>query len=141
MSFKLHSQLQADTIVIGESPLNLLLLTKDANYPWCILVPQRDAIREIHQLNDADQTQLIRESSCLSKIMMRVFKAEKMNVAALGNKVPQLHLHHIARHSNDPAWPKPIWDQVAPQPYTNEQLHARALSIIESDLNNCFHAH
>jgi diadenosine tetraphosphate (Ap4A) HIT family hydrolase len=120
----IHAQLQADCLVIGRFPLCHLLLLQDANYPWCILVPDRERISEIHQLSDADQQQLIRESSQLARVLEKAFAADKLNIAALGNIVPQLHLHHIVRYRNDPAWPAPVWGRVAPRPYAEAQLAA-----------------
>jgi diadenosine tetraphosphate (Ap4A) HIT family hydrolase len=92
----------------------------DANYPWLILVPDRDNITEIYQLSEADQAQLIRESSLVAKMLSDHFNADKINIAALGNVVPQLHIHHIARYRHDAAWPKPVWGQVPSQPYSEE---------------------
>ncbi len=120
----IHAQLQADCLVIGRFPLCHLLFSKDANYPWCILVPDREGVSEIHQLSDADQQQLIRESSQLARVLENVFTPDKLNIAALGNIVPQLHLHHIVRYRNDPAWPAPVWGRVAPRPYGERQLAA-----------------
>ena len=101
---------------------------KDANYPWFILVPDRENITEIHQLNETDQQQLIAESSTLSRIIDRQFNADKINIAALGNLVPQLHIHHIVRYKTDAAWPAPVWGKFPPIPYSDEatrQLIAR----------------
>jgi len=118
----IHAQLLADCRGIGRFPLCHLLLLLDANYPWCILVPDRENITEIHQLSDADQQQLIRESSQLARVLEQVFAPDKLNIAALGNLVPQLHLHHIARYRSDAAWPAPVWGRVAPRPYRAEEL-------------------
>lgn len=120
----IHAQLLADCLVMGRFPLCHLLLSRDANYPWCILVPDRDDVSEIHQLTDADQQQLLRESSQLARVLEKVCAPDKLNIAALGNIVPQLHLHHIARYRNDPAWPAPVWGRVAPLPYDEQQLAA-----------------
>lgn len=120
----IHTRLQADCLVIGRFPLCHLLLSKDANYPWFILVPDREQVAEIHQLTDADQQQLIRESSQLARALEKVFEPDKLNIAALGNVVPQLHLHHIVRYRNDPAWPAPVWGRVAPRSYGGTQLAA-----------------
>jgi diadenosine tetraphosphate (Ap4A) HIT family hydrolase len=90
----------------------------DANYPWFILVPRREGIREIHELPEADQQQLLRESSALARAMTEAFPGGKLNIAALGNVVPQLHLHHIARSATDPAWPAPAWGRVPARPYS-----------------------
>ncbi|MFQ5518607.1 MAG: HIT family protein [Mariprofundus sp.] len=108
----LHPQLKKDCFVIGRFPLCALLLMNDANYPWFILVPQRADITEIHQLSESDQQQLMRESSLLAECIEKEFKADKINIAALGNMVPQLHIHHIVRYKTDPAWPGPIWGKL-----------------------------
>lgn len=120
--FELHPQLASDTHPIGDLALCRVLLMDDAHWPWVILVPRRAAIREIFELGEADRVQLLRESSQLAANMVEVFEADKMNVAALGNVVPQLHLHHIARHVGDPAWPKPVWGQLPRQPYAPDEL-------------------
>ncbi len=119
--FELHPRLAADSLVIGCFSLSLLLLSKDANYPWCILVPQVEGAYEIHHLSQEDQVQLMRESCRLSEVMTRLFDAHKMNVAALGNVVRQLHIHHVARFENDPAWPQPIWGKLPAKDYLQEQ--------------------
>lgn len=123
--FNLHPRLAQDSVVIGEFELSLLLLSKDANFPWCILVPKVEDVYEIHHLSEEEQLQLIRESCRLSEVMTSVFDADKMNVAALGNVVRQLHLHHIARFTDDAAWPQPIWGKVPAKDYTAEQLAER----------------
>jgi len=127
--FQLHPRLAEDSIVIGRFDLSLLLLSKDANYPWCILVPQVEDIFEIHHLSEAEQFQFIRESSRLSEVMTSLFDAHKMNVAALGNVVRQLHIHHIARFENDVAWPQPIWGKVPAKIYTHDELAERIKRI------------
>jgi diadenosine tetraphosphate (Ap4A) HIT family hydrolase len=115
--FALHPRLAADTTTLGDFPLCRLLLMNDAQYPWCILVPRRDGAREIYLLDERDQQQLLRESAQLSRAMMTAFAGHKLNVAALGNVVPQLHLHHIVRQPGDPAWPGPVWGRQPPRPY------------------------
>ncbi len=127
--FTLHTQLAADTECLGVLPLSLVLLSKDANYPWCILVPQRPDIREIHQLEHGDRQQLLEESCLLAEVMETLFTPTKMNIAALGNMVPQLHIHHIARFEEDLAWPKPIWGEVPSKPYPEDQLKDRVTAI------------
>ena len=129
--FQLHPQLQADTVLISELPLCSLLLCKDANYPWCILVPRRENIGEIHQLKKEERLQLLEESCSLSQVMEEAFQADKMNVAALGNVVPQLHIHHIARYTNDSAWPKPIWGVNPTSEYSEEEMVKRIEIIRE----------
>jgi diadenosine tetraphosphate (Ap4A) HIT family hydrolase len=107
-TFALHPRLAADTFVVGDLPLCRLLLMNDAQYPWFILVPRRDGAREIYQLADADQQQLLRESAALSRAAMAAFAGEKLNVAALGNVVPQLHVHHIVRGPHRDVAPAPV---------------------------------
>ena len=120
--FELHPQLAKDCIEVGDFPLSKVLLLNDSHYPWVVLVPRRENIDEIFQLSHEDQRQLLAESSTLSEAMATYFKADKMNVAALGNKVPQLHLHHIVRYKNDVSWPNPIWGAVAAKPYNKTEL-------------------
>ncbi len=127
--FEFHPQLAKDCLLIGRFTLCHLLLMRDANYPWCILVPDRAGITEIHQLSAEDQAQLMRESSLLASNMATLFSADKMNIAALGNIVPQLHIHHIARHHNDPAWPAPIWGKLPPRSYTEADLENAVLML------------
>ncbi|MEH6627288.1 MAG: HIT domain-containing protein [Motiliproteus sp.] len=120
--FELHPQLQQDTILLGHFILCDLLLMNDATYPWFIMVPRRSDVGEIYHLSEQDQSQLIKESSILSTGLNDTYTAEKMNVAALGNKVRQLHIHHVVRFSNDPAWPEPVWGKVPTLPYSAEQV-------------------
>ena len=115
---EIHSQLADDCIVLGRMPLCHLLLMNDNQFPWFILVPARSGIREIYQLENDDRQQLLDESCGLSEFLMEVYTGDKLNVAALGNQVPQLHLHHIVRYATDAAWPAPIWGKFAPQAYS-----------------------
>ena len=114
----LHPQLAKDCIVLGRLPLCHLLLMDDCHYPWFILVPARADVREIYQLDAADRRQLLDESCQLSEFLVEAYAGDKLNVAALGNQVPQLHLHHIVRYVSDPAWPAPIWGKSAAQAYS-----------------------
>lgn len=127
--FELHPQLAKDCLLVGRFTLCHLLLMRDANYPWCILVPDRAGITEIHQLSAEDQLQLMRESSLLASSMATLFAADKMNIAALGNIVPQLHVHHIVRHRTDPAWPAPVWGKLPPRSYTDDDLENTLLML------------
>ena len=115
-------------------PLSHVLLMLDANYPWFILVPDREDIQEIYQLSPEDQQQLVSESSGLGEAIMRGFNGDKLNVAALGNVVPQLHVHHIVRHHNDPAWPGPVWGKVPACPYTDESRE-QVITILKQGLD------
>lgn len=111
---------------------------QDANYPWFILVPDREGISEIYQLNWEDQVQLLRESSYLAEVIANAFEADKINVAALGNVVPQLHVHHIVRYRNDPAWPAPVWGKVPAKIYAlgeQEQIIAKLKMLLGSEFD------
>lgn len=136
--FNLHPQLANDTFQIAESELNLLLLMNDQNYPWCILVPKRENVKEIFQLPQRDQYQLSDESSLLGETLMDSFQAHKINVAALGNMVPQLHIHHIARFTKDPAWPKPVWGLVPAIPYSQTEKDKVIHTLKMSPLDHYF---
>src|SRR5690606_17727887 len=118
--FTLDPRLRADTTELARWDLSLVLLMHDANYPWLILVPQRPGLRDIHDLVPPDLLRLSAEIVRASNLLIGLFpeggKPDKMNVAALGNQVSQLHVHVIARFANDPAWPKPVWGAVPPQP-------------------------
>ena len=121
---EIHPQLLRDCLVVGRFSLCHLLLMRDANYPWFILVPNREGVSELFQLSDPDQIELARESARLAAALAERFQAHKMNVAALGNLVPQLHIHHIVRYRDDAAWPAPVWGKVQPRAYSGEALAA-----------------
>ncbi|WP_416304979.1 HIT domain-containing protein [Neptunicella sp. SCSIO 80796] len=127
--FTLAPQLAQDTFEVMDLDLCKLLLMNDCQYPWLILVPMRNDIREIIQLDQQDQLQLWQESALISRGLQQLFKPDKLNIAALGNMVPQLHLHHIARFEQDIAWPKPVWGQVAPCAYQPAQRDERLALI------------
>lgn len=110
--------------MIGGLPLSRLLLLNDVRYPWFILVPRREGITEIYQLDEADQQQLLHESSHLGRFLMESFNGDKLNIGALGNLVPQLHLHHIVRFTGDEAWPGPVWGVGTAEPYGEAELGA-----------------
>ncbi|MBW6510349.1 MAG: HIT domain-containing protein [Desulfuromonadales bacterium] len=120
--FKLDERLQRDTFPVASLPLCELLLSNNAHYPWLILVPRREGITEIHQLDHADRDQLWRESHQVSVWMADHFQFDKLNVGALGNVVSQLHLHHVGRRKDDPAWPGPVWGHGATISYLPEQV-------------------
>lgn len=119
-AFTLHPRLQADTETLGNFPLCQLLLMKDANFPWCILVPRLAGVTEIFQLSSEDQQQLMRESCLLGEALMQAFNGDKLNIGAIGNLVPQLHVHHIVRYRTDAAWPAPVWGKIPAIAYTDE---------------------
>ncbi len=119
---ELHPQLKKDCIQLGEFTLCSLLLLNDANYPWFILLPNRVGITEMHHLSEIDQQRLMTESMFFSQCLEQVFQADKLNIAALGNVVPQLHIHHIARFTTDACWPAPVWGAVSTISYNEAQL-------------------
>jgi diadenosine tetraphosphate (Ap4A) HIT family hydrolase len=122
LEFELDPRLITDTIAIGDYPLCRLLLMNDSQYPWFILVPRRAGVTELYHLPASEQQQLMHEASDLAETLADMFRARKMNVACLGNMVPQLHMHVIVRKENDAAWPGPVWGKVPAVAYTQEQL-------------------
>lgn len=138
----LHPQLEKDCFKLGEFTLCSLLLLNDSNYPWFILLPNRENTSEIYQLSDKDQHRLLAESVFFSRCLNQVFHADKLNIAALGNIVPQLHLHHIARFKTDASWPAPVWGAVSAIPYTKNQLSdikKQLKSWFEKNPDEAFH--
>ena len=121
-AWSLNSQLKKDTIDIGDLPLSKVLVIKDANYPWLLLVPRRPDIVEIIDLEEVEQAQLMTEVSRVARTLKDVTKCDKLNIAALGNMVPQLHVHVIARRNSDAAWPRPVWGVVPPLPHDAEEV-------------------
>jgi diadenosine tetraphosphate (Ap4A) HIT family hydrolase len=115
--WRLDAMLERDTMTIGDMPLSRVLLINDANYPWLLLVPRRPDIKEIADLGADEQVQLIGEIANTSRALKEITRCDKINVAALGNVVPQLHVHVIARTRGDAAWPRPVWNAVPPKAY------------------------
>src|ERR1700693_4140762 len=113
----LHPQPKPTTATTGALPLSRLLLANDANYPWLLLVPRCARASEIIDLSESDQIRLTAEIAAVSRALKAVAPCDKLNVAALGNVVPQLHVHVIARRRSDPAWPKPVWGAVPARDY------------------------
>ncbi len=116
-TWSLHPQIEADAVAVGDLALSRLLLANDANYPWTILVPRRAGLTEIIDLDAAAQAQLLGEIDSVSRALKAITACDKLNVAALGNVVAQLHVHVIARRHDDVAWPKPVWGAVAAAAY------------------------
>jgi len=121
-TFELNPRLSADSILIGEFPLTSLLMMNDSQFPWFVLVPRRINIKEAYQLNQSDYSVLWEESFKLSQLIMKHFNGDKLNVAAIGNIVPQFHLHHVIRYENDICWPKPIWGQMPMKSIESDEL-------------------
>ncbi len=107
--FFLHTQLAQDTHFVKDLGLSRLLLMNDARFPWAVLVPRMENVRDLIDLLPGHQRTLLEETNRVSVFMKRYFKAEKLNIATIGNIVPQLHLHIVARMASDAAWPKPVW--------------------------------
>ena len=121
-TFQLHPRLKEDCITIGRFDLCQLLMMNDSQYPWFILVPEKADIKEIYQLSKPELYTLAEESSYLAENLASLYHADKMNVAAIGNLVPQLHIHHVVRYQADIAWPAPVWGKFAAIPYTAQQI-------------------
>jgi diadenosine tetraphosphate (Ap4A) HIT family hydrolase len=119
-AFSLHPQLEADTTRVGDLPLSRVLLMNDANYPWLILVPRQPNVSELIDLEENAQVQLTGEIARVSTALKTVTACDKLNVATLGNVVPQLHVHVIARRKTDAAWPKPVWGAAPAKPYDHD---------------------
>ena len=130
--YELHPQLAADTHPVAALPLCDLRLMDDANYPWLVLVPRLPEARDLVDLDQAQRHELSDEIDRASRALRDGFQPFKLNVAALGNLVPQLHVHVIARYENDPAWPSPVWGRVAARPYTPELLVERIALLRET---------
>lgn len=122
MTFALHPRLVADTIPVEDWPLSRLLLLNDARYAWLVLVPRRADMVELHDLVPADRATLMEEIARLGAGLKALTGAAKINTGALGNIVPQLHIHVVARKPDDPAWPGPVWGHSSPEPYTPSRL-------------------
>ena len=131
-TFVLHPQLAKDTALIGRIGECLLLLMKDARYPWLILVPEQEGLRELHDLSDdqfSSVTQIIKQTSLR---LQTLTEALKINVAALGNMVPQLHIHIFARREDDASWPGPVWGVGTAEPYTEDEFTVLDATLKES---------
>jgi len=133
--YALHPQLADDTHPLTTLALCELRLMDDANYPWLILVPRVADAREMIDLDAAQRRQLTDEIDFAARLLRSAFRPYKLNIAALGNMVEQLHVHVIGREQGDPAWPAPVWGRVAARPYSPEQLVAR-IAQLQAALSN-----
>lgn len=124
MPFTLHHRLAADTAPVCDLPLCAVLLMKDARFPWLILVPRRENISEIIDLAEQERAVLMKEIAQLSAVLKSLTHCDKLNVGALGNMVPQLHVHVVARFKDDPAWPGPVWGAGTAEAYALEAMDA-----------------
>jgi diadenosine tetraphosphate (Ap4A) HIT family hydrolase len=127
--FQLDHRLESDTVTLADWPLCRVLLMNDRTYPWFILVPRvmgtdSSVLRELYELSETERRQLDKESMHLASTSMALFNGDKMNVAALGNVVNQLHIHHVVRYVGDASWPAPVWGKHPAQAYTEDALSA-----------------
>jgi diadenosine tetraphosphate (Ap4A) HIT family hydrolase len=125
MTFALDSRLLADTFPVGELTLCRVLLMNDSRFPWLILVPRREKLSELHDLAPAERAVLIEEATFAGERLKALTGAKKINSAALGNMVAQLHVHVVARFEGDPAWPGPVWGVGKAEPYAPDAAAAR----------------
>lgn len=132
MNFHLHPQLKQDCLNVGRFELCRLLLMNDCQFPWFILVPEITEITEIYHLALHQRSQLLEESCFLAEKLAKLYEADKMNIAAIGNSVPQLHIHHVIRYKNDKAWPAPVWGKFSPEPYQDQALEETLTKVRES---------
>ena len=121
MSFKLDRKFLKSSHHIADLKLCSIRLHDNCKFPWVILIPKRIKITDISDLNSKDQIILIKEIVYVSKIMKRLFETSKLNVEKIGNIVPQLHIHVIARHKKDTSWPLSVW-AVKGKPYSKVAL-------------------
>ena len=121
MEFKLDERLKGDTYFIGDLPLCSVLLMNVSNFPWIILVPRSQEITELFHLSESEQINYHKETNYLLESMSEVYKSHKMNIASLGNLVPQLHTHIIVRFKDDDAWPNPVWSYKKMAKYSETQ--------------------
>ncbi len=122
--FTLHDQLRRDTLPVCRMKLCLVQLMNDAQYPWLVLIPTVENITEIHELTEKQRKLLINEIAQTQRVLQYCFEPHKLNVGALGNMVPQLHVHVVARFREDPAWPGPIWGKLPSRPYEDAALRS-----------------
>ena len=137
MAFVLDSRLESSSFFVDDWGLCRVCLKNDKTYPWLYLVPRREAVREIYDLGLQDQMQLISEMAAAAQLLNAVYSPAKVNTAALGNMVPQLHVHVLARYNNDPAWPRPVWAVQATEiPYTEAEKNAE-IAKLKSAFQRC----
>lgn len=127
--FLLHPRLAADTSFVADWTLSRVLLMNDARYPWLVLVPRKNHLSELHDVSSPDRNLLMEEIARASAGLKAVANAAKINIGALGNLVPQLHVHIVARFPGDPAWPGPVWGSGPAEPYTSAVVELRIADL------------
>ncbi|NRA19935.1 MAG: HIT domain-containing protein [Oceanospirillaceae bacterium] len=138
IEFVVDAQLARDSIFLGDMPLCRLLLINDQQFPWFVLVPRRAEVFELYHLSLEDRAVMMAESCDLSAALADGYNATKMNVAALGNVVKQLHIHHIVRYDTDMAWPAPVWGRQSLLPYSASEIvavRAKVAALLEGTLS------
>jgi diadenosine tetraphosphate (Ap4A) HIT family hydrolase len=130
--FVLHPRLEADTVFVADWPLSRVLLLNDARYSWLVLVPRRTGAVELFDLSKADRSVLMEETARAGQLLKTIGDVAKINVGALGNLVPQLHVHVVARNPGDPAWPGPVWGHSAAVPYEPSARDAMIAQIVKA---------
>ncbi|MVA81015.1 HIT domain-containing protein [Agrobacterium vitis] len=130
--FRLDERLARDSQSILQLPLSDLRLSRDSRWPWLILVPRRNDVAEIFELSKDDQIQLLHEQVQVGAALKTLTGATKINIAAIGNMVRQLHVHVVARFENDPNWPGPIWGHGVAEPYSDTALAAMTTTILDA---------
>lgn len=133
--FTLHERLKADTLDVTRLYLSRVLLMNDRSFPWLILVPERENIRELYELDEKDRAVLIEEITLASRVIRHFYKPDKINVGALGNLVPQLHIHVIGRSESDRAWPGPVWGSGPAEPYGDDERESTRERLERAFLN------
>lgn len=128
-AFELHPRLDADCTVLGDMNVSRLLLMRDRRFPWCILVPRVPELTELHQLDATLRPGLFDEVDAVSRALLTRPSITKINVGALGNLVPQLHVHVVGRHAGDAAWPGPVWGSGAAEPYSAPEIQALTAAL------------
>jgi diadenosine tetraphosphate (Ap4A) HIT family hydrolase len=136
MNFELHSNLSNKDFII-DLPLCKILLENESHYPWIFLIPRRNNISRIIDLQPNDQLQLLKELDHAQNILWKLFDLTQLNVAAIGNKTPQLHIHVIGRKSGDPAWPNTVWDHSQKLPYSPQKKVA-VIDLLKSAFQQIF---
>jgi diadenosine tetraphosphate (Ap4A) HIT family hydrolase len=129
--WSLDPQLERDSVAIGDLALCQIRLMNDANYPWLLLVPRRRNVSEITDLAETDQAQLTREIARTGRALKEETACHKLNVAAIGNVVAQLHVHVVARFRSDAAWPKPVWGILSARVYENAAMERLLIALRE----------
>jgi diadenosine tetraphosphate (Ap4A) HIT family hydrolase len=129
IAFALDARLAADAALVGDLSLSRLLLMNDARFPWLILVPRRAGLRDLIDLPRDEQHVLLDEINRCAHVLHALDKPDKLNIAALGNVVAQLHVHVVARRAQDAAWPRPVWGVGDHEAYPRDALHARLCAL------------